>query len=196
MAKAATIRLSSPNGMIWRYFRMLRRLAASAQRATDEDEAKEITALCIILGVTVVEAFLNIYFRVLVSESGFAQHHARIQADLDQRRSLEYKLRHWPAAVLGRSIDRSLPAAKAFDALKSRRNRLMHFTSSHATAELPGMALHGLADISVYDTLVPADASTALETAENMLLLLFRLRGIPETRLPQELHSWTGMPAG
>jgi hypothetical protein len=31
-----------------------------------------------------------------------------------------------------------------------------------------------------------------LEAAESMILLLFRLRGIPQQRLAHELHGWTG----
>lgn len=184
--------LSSPNGMIWHHFRALRRLVASAHQATDEDEAREFTALCVILGVTVVEAFLNSYFRVLVSEPMFSQHQERIVNDLKGRRSLEFKLRNWPPAVFGRAIDRGLAEAQAFDALKTRRNRLMHFTSSHEALSGPDLDLHGLADISVFATLVPADAANALRTAEDMILLFLRLRGTPEHRLPHELHVWTG----
>ena len=46
--------LSSPNAMIWHYFKALRRLAASACDATNGDDAREIVALCMIMIVTVV----------------------------------------------------------------------------------------------------------------------------------------------
>jgi hypothetical protein len=41
-------------------------------------------------------------------------------------------------------------------------------------------------------TLVSLDAANALKTAEDMILLLLRLCGIPEQRLPHELHYRTG----
>ena len=77
--------------------------------------------------------------------------------------------------------------------LKKRRNELMHFTSSHATVNLPdGSTLHGLVDISVFDALTVADAVSALDLAEGMVEELFLLRGIPERQLPHALHAWTG----
>jgi hypothetical protein len=76
----------------------------------------------------------------------------RILNDLEKRRSLEFKLRHWPHIVFGTAIDAGAPEAVAFDVLKARRNRLMHFTSSHETFSIPGIVLQGLADTSAFST--------------------------------------------
>ena len=184
--------LSSPNRMIWQYFDALRRLVGGLNHSRDETELKQDTALCIMLAVTVVEAFLNIFFRVVVSEPGFTQHKQRVLDDLDKRRSLDRKLRTWPAEVLGKGLDFTAPTPKAFLALKERRNALMHFTSSHETLNLPGVVIQGLADTSVVDTLTLADAAHALEAAEGMVRELCRLRGTPEHQLPHALHLWTG----
>ena len=184
--------LSSPNRMIWQYFEALRRLVVGLDYARDETVLKQDAALCIMVAVTVVEAFLNTFFRVVVSEPGFTQHKQRVIQDLDKRRSLDHKLRNWPGDILGKALDFTAPTPKAFLALKDRRNALMHFTSSHKTIRLPGVEIQGLADTSVLDTLTLSDARNALEVAEGMVCELFRLRGTPEDQLPDALHMWTG----
>ena len=184
--------LSSPNRMVWQYFEALRRLVGGLGRTSDEAVLKQDTALCIMLGVTVVEAFLNIFFRIIVSEQGFAQHEQRILGDLTKRKSLDYKLKNWPPHVLGKGLNFTAPIPKAFLALKDRRNALMHVTSSHQTLNVPGIEIHGLADTSIFDSLTTSDATDALEVAEGMVYELFRLRGVSEQQLPRELHLWTG----
>lgn len=118
--------------------------------------------------------------------------------DVAKRRSLEYKLGHWPSRILGRKLDAPAPIPGAFRELKNRRNSLMHFASSHDTISFvdPSSSQHvvvqGLADTTAFDTLTPADAEHALNVAEDMLCEVFRLRGITETCLPEMLHAWTG----
>ncbi len=178
--------------MIWQYFEALRRLVGGLDHARDETVLKQDAVLCIMLAVTVVEAFLNTFFRVIVGEPDFAQHKPRVLADLDRRRSLDHKLRNWPGDILGEPLDFTAPVPKAFLTLKERRNALMHFTSSHETVRLPGIEIQGLADTSVLDTLALRDAVNALQVAEDMVCELIRLRGTPEDKLPHALHLWTG----
>ncbi|MCK4356416.1 hypothetical protein KAW44_04975 [Candidatus Bipolaricaulota bacterium] len=185
--------LSSPNRIVWQYFEALRRLVNRLGHATDVTALKQDVAVCIMLAVTVVEAFLNIFFRVVVSEPGFAQHKQRILEDLERRKSLDYKLKHWPRQVFGSGLDFAAPVPSSFLALKDRRNALMHFTSNHQTLALrPGINIEGLADTSAFDTLTVDDAADALDLAEGMVGELFRLRGTPDNQLPHALHLWTG----
>lgn len=184
--------LSSPNRMIWQYFEALRRLVARLDHSSSETEAKQDIALCVMLAVTVVEAFLNLFFRVVVSESEFTEHEQHVIDDLEKRKSLDHKLKTWPGEILGQPLDFSAPTPKAFLALKVRRNALMHITSSHETVDLPGIVIHGLADTSVIDTLTVDHAVNALSVAEDMVCEFLRLRGIPEDKLPHALHTWTG----
>ncbi len=187
--------LSSPNRIVWQYFEALRRLASRIGSLEDDAERKQDTALCILLAVTVVEAFLNIFFRVIVSEAGFTQHEQRLLDDLNKRRSLDYKLRNWPRRVLGKGLDFTAAIPKAFLELKDRRNALMHFTSTHQTVSLPGIEIHGAADTSVFDDLTVKDAEKGVEIAEGMVEELCRLRGLPEEKIGQALHLWTGRVA-
>jgi hypothetical protein len=184
--------LSSPNTIIWHYFVALRRLVNTLHDASDETVVKENVVLSVILAVAIVEAFLNVLFRVLVSEPNFMKHEQRVLADLKKRKSLDYKLKNWPKEILGKSLDFEASAPKAFLALKEHRNKLMHFTSSHQTVILPGTEIQGLSDTSAFDSLSLADAVNALEIAESMVCALLRLRGVPEDRLPHAIHLWTG----
>lgn len=184
--------LSSPNRIIWQYFDALRRLAGRIGSMENEDERKQDIAVSILLAITVFETFLNIFFRVIVSEASFKHHQQRLLDDLNSRRSLDYKLRNWPRRVLGKGLNFTAPVAKAFLELKDRRNSLMHFTSTHQTINLPGIEMHGLADTSVFDDLTVNDAERAVEVVEGMVKEVFRLRGIPEEKLGQALHLWTG----
>lgn len=184
--------LSSPNSIVWRYFQALRRRARAVQTVDDENEMREEVASCLMQTVAVVETFLNMFFRVVVEEPGFTQHKPRLLKDLKDRRSLEHKLKVWPAAILGKAVDFEEPAVKAFLVLKEQRNGLMHFTSSHESVFVPGVAIHGLADTTILDRLTRADAVGAVEAAEGIIYVLLRARGISEQNLLHALHSWIG----
>lgn len=184
--------LSSPNRIVWNYFAALRRLALRASQGPDDDERKQDLALCIILSVTAIESFVNVYFRVIVSESGLERHLAKLESDLKAQVPLMKKLTSWTKAMLGEQFDLSAAPGAAFDELRKRRNKLIHFTSSHQSIAGPGFAIHGLADISAYDSLKPQDGMHAVAVAEGVISELFRLRGIPGDQIPHMLHAWTG----
>lgn len=193
----ADISLSSPNTMVCNFFWALRRAVDRANEESEDDNGKkQEVAVCIFLSVTAVETFLNVYFRVLVEEEPYARHKTLLLADLDKGMPLASKLRKWPREILGKPISEDRGPGKAFADLRQLRNKLMHFTSSHQTLKVPGMVIHGLADTSAYDGLSDADAKHALRAAEDLLSEIFRLRGIPEDRIPHSLHAWTGKPPG
>lgn len=189
--------LSSPNRIVWTYFRSLRRLVERIDHIGDLTEQKDEVVLSLVMAVAAVEVFVNLFFRVLVTEPSFQQHKQLVLDDLDASRpegpkGVDYKLRHWPPKVLGKSLAWQKGVAKSFDDLRERRNALMHFTSSNQSIALPGMKIQGLADTTVYDSLEISDAAKALEIAEGMVKELFRLRRIPKVQIPFALHQWTG----
>lgn len=173
----------------------LRRLVRTIQEAREEATQEDI-ALCLMLTVAVIETFLNLFFRVAVSEPAFSQYEELILRDLRRRSSLDHKLRKWPHTVFGQPLNLDDPVVQSFLALKERRNALMHFTSTHEALIGDGFEIRGLADTSVFDNLTPADATAALEITQGMLCVLLRHRGIPEASLPAALHLWTGLPPG
>lgn len=184
--------MSAPHDMVWQYYQSLRRRVIGVTGETDEVVVRQDTATSIMLAVTVVEAFFNVFFRVLVSQVNYTQHEARLLEDIKKRKSLEYKLNHWFPDIIGKPLDFNAPAPKAFGELKSVRNKLMHFTSSHQTAEIAGMQIQGLADTTVFHSLNATDALNALATAEEMVSEVFRLIGYSAQEIPLQLQRWTG----
>lgn len=188
--------LASPNHIVWQFFEALRRICVRISECTEENdsEIRQDAAIAVILSVQCIEVFLNVYFRVVVSEADFVHKAEEVIRDLSNPRfGLESKIRKWPQKVFGKELDFSQGAVQKFVELKNKRNRLMHFTSSHQSiTEIPGVIIHGWADVSEYQALKAQDALDALSTSEGFLCEIFALRGIAPERFPHQLHSWTG----
>jgi len=178
--------------MIWCYFKALRRKVYDLTSLHDEVEQKEDVATCVFLAITVIEAFVNVFFRIVVSEQKFNGHEQRVLNDLSRLKSLDYKVQNWPKDILGRSIDWTCGIGKEFMDLKALRNALMHFTSSHSKLEINGIHIHGLSDTSIFDALSTEKAVTALTVAEGIIAEILRIRGYPEEEVKHGLHLWTG----
>lgn len=189
---SGTQHLGSANRIVWNYFEALRRLAARTKKMDDTDERKQDVALCIVLSVTAVEAFVNVYFRVVVSEAAFAKHLPKFEADLKSHIPLAEKLKQWPKLMFGKGLDMGSGPCKAFKHLTAHRHKLIHFKSSHQSVTFGAVSIHGLADMSAFDTLTPTDAKNALSIAEDVLAEVFLLQGIAKDQVPHMLHGWTG----
>jgi len=187
---------ASPHYMVWELFQALRRhCVRMRQHPLGEAETRQDAAVAVVLAVQCVEVFLNVFFRVLVSEPTYSHAEERICVDLKNPRfGLDQKIKEWPTAVFGKRLELGSGVGQRFVALKNTRHRLMHFTSSHQTVSIPGVEIHGLADISVYSELSVQTAFDALRTAEDFLCEVFTLRGIARDHLPHSMHSWTGRP--
>jgi hypothetical protein len=182
--------------MVWQLFQSLRRHCTRLIRHPEgEEEARQDAALSVILAVQCVEVFLNVFFRVVVSEPEFLKAADRICGDLeDPRVGLDRKVKEWPEVVFGKKLELGRGPGQRFIQLKDTRHRLMHFTSSHQTFEHGGVFIHGLADTTLYENLSAETAMQALRTAEEFLCEVFKLRGIATEALPHALHAWTGRP--
>ncbi|MEE9338247.1 MAG: hypothetical protein V3U87_09220 [Methylococcaceae bacterium] len=188
--------LSSPNKMVWSYFSALRRMCYQVKEHSSDGYKKEDAALCVITAITVVEVFLNVYFRILISEKSYKHAEEKIQNDLKRQVSLDRKLKEWPEEAFGKKINFGSGAGQKFMELKDLRNRLVHFSSTWETIEMSGVTIHGLADTSAFESLGDHSAIQSLKTTEEFLVEVFRLRGIKEADIPGALHSWTGLPSG
>lgn len=188
---------SSPNRMVWEFFQALRRLCGRIQVYESESEIRQDSALCVILAVNGVEVFLNVYFRVLVSESQYRDSYDRVIADLKNQVGIETKIKEWPGLVLGRDIDFASGVGQKFIELKKKRNKLTHFSSSHEKLDFQGVTIDGAADTSIYDAMTKETAFLALEVSEKFICEIFRLRGIEAEQVPHAMHAWTGkIPSG
>lgn len=180
--------------MVWEYFDSLRRLVRDAKSSRDRIHERQLAALALIMSVTVVEVFFNVWFRVKVEASGVEDDRRSLLDDLAHPRpaSLEAKLKRWPARYLSREIDLSVEPAASFMRVKKLRNSIVHFRSTHESFEFESVSLCGLADTTEYDALSHEDASSALRAAEDMLAEVFRAAGIGDEQIPGLLHAWAG----
>lgn len=180
--------------MVWQYFQALRRLCYSFEQHQDHDKEiiQQDAALGVILAITGVEIFMNVYFRVLIDETPYKHAAACILVDLEKQLSLDKKIKKWPQTVFGKNLNLGAGAGQLFMNLKKLRNKLVHFSSSHEKIELPGVEIQGMADTSVYASLTAHSAKKALEVAEQFICEIFLLRGVSEQECPHALHAWTG----
>ena len=58
--------MSSPNRIIWEYFKILEKQLCRTDKAKDDSIRKGEALLCVFLAVSVVETFINLYFRIIV----------------------------------------------------------------------------------------------------------------------------------
>lgn len=187
--------LASPHSIIWEYYECLNR---QINRIPDDDNdriQKQELVLALFLLVSVVETFINAFFRVVVEEDGYKSHKERLLKDIDKRISLEGKLKEWPKKILGKRLDFKNTNVKRFIDLKNHRNSLMHFVSSHESIELPGpVYIHGMADISSLKRLTLPAAKDYPNIIRNFSYEIFVARGIEVENLPHAFHRWFGEP--
>lgn len=184
---------SSPNRVVWDYFHSLRLIVQAAKTASGPDIARQQSALALIMSVTVVEVFFNIWFRVRVEEPANLAHRESLLKDLANRKSIESKLNNWPKRYLGKTLDLTTGAGAAFAEVKRKRNAIVHFTSSHETQSFDAFIIHGLADTSEYDSLTAEDASCALQAAQGLISKIFELAGLTPNQVSSAMHAWTGL---
>jgi hypothetical protein len=187
---------SSPTAVTWDYFKIVEMAVSRAKSATDRHIERQEAALAVVMAVNALEVFLNLYFRVLVEEEGYAHHKDYLNQCLDDRKGLEFKIRNWPKKILGVSIDRSNVSIMKFREIKSLRNKIVHFTSSHERIELGDskVFVNGVANTSDYDALDYEKARHALDSSRSFVAYIALIRGIDEAMLPKFLHGWCGTP--
>lgn len=187
-------RYASPNTMSNEYFRILERLVYGLGSLEDEAAVRQQVALSIFQAVTTVETFLNLYFRLIVSEKEFHKHEPYFLKTIQNRKSLDFKLKDWPRTILEKELNLGSGVGKEFTELKNLRNSLMHFTSSHDSVDIPGAQVQGMVNIEIYERLKKEDAENVLELAYGFISEVFRLRGVKESDIPHTLSLWSGKP--
>ncbi len=185
---------SSPNRIVWEYFATLRRLVAQSLSAEVEAEERQCSALAVVMSVTVVEVFVNLWFRVYAEQHHTSEAVASLVSDLGHPRpfSLDKKLRRWPKRYFGRELDLSNGPGAEFMKIKDLRNSIVHFNSTYTTLNYEDIKIKGVADTIDYDNLSYKKARNALLAAEGLIAELFILAGVERENLNHLLHSWTG----
>lgn len=176
---------------------MLGNAITRSHDATDSNIERQESVVAVIVAVTAVEVFLNLFFRMLAEEDKYAVHKEWIVSDIDKRITLDEKLRKWPFAIFGKKLDFGSGATQSFMKLKSLRNQIVHFTSDHETVDLggSGIIIHGVADSSKYDSLCREDAKNAQSVSWDLIREIFILSGTPSENVGSFMHVWCGMPS-
>ncbi len=187
--------LGAPYSIIWEYYECLRRQINRIPENENDRTQKQELVLALFLSVSVVEAFINAFFRVLVEEDSFRIHRDQLLKDVRNRISLESKLQKWPKKVLGKQLDFDAQNVRMFVNLKNHRNALMHFVSSHESIELPGAVyIHGLADLSALNALSLPLTVEYPNVIRNFSYEIFLARDISRENLPHAFLQWFGEP--
>ena len=187
--------LATPHSIVWEYYDCLKRQLVRIPSDKQDRTRKQEIALSLLLSVTVIECFLNVFFRVVVSENKYKSHEARFLKDIERRISLERKIKEWPKRILGHRLNYSNESISDFIQLKNHRNELMHFVSSHESIDLPGpIKINGLADMTPFEKLTLTEAVEYLQIIREFSYEIFRARGIDEDNLQHSFHLWFGEP--
>lgn len=186
--------LSGSNRIVRAYVSASHALAQESSETELEEDMRAKAAVAILISVSSVEAYVNIFARLLLAQDPDFTHAERIRSDLRAKKSLLSKLQYWPQLFFGKSIDFGKDIGQKFRALLDQRNRLMHFSSESHEFEFENVIIKGLVDTTVFDNLTAQDAEAAAITAEEFIEHLLRLQGLPEENIPHALHHWVGRP--
>lgn len=172
----------------------MRRLTIQARDSETERARRQSAALAVVMSVTAVEVFLNVWFRIRVEEKfSKAEVETFLTAFSHPRPwSLDKKLREWPNKYLGRPLGFEHGAGAKFMELKRIRNSIVHFTSTHTSIDIQGLSIVGAAAITPYRNLGFEEARASLFVAEDLVIEIFTLAGMSETDMPHLLHLWLG----
>lgn len=183
-------------------FNMLRRLhngpdALIGGRKPSYDSEEQVVQdamAAVFIGVNVVETFINIYFRVFAEESLTSPWYGVIISDLSKNKSgLGAKMAKWPKLCFGQALDERDPRYVAFETLKSLRNGLTHFKTSHTTvAPVPGVTIQGLADLSLVGQLDADMPSKVISAVVGFIKLILEARGLSPEQVSRSSQSWIG----
>jgi hypothetical protein len=144
-----------------------------------------------LLGINAIEAFANLFFRVVADETEFAHARERILQKLaDRSFSLEKKLRIWPRLAFRRSIPECDERWQNFIELRNLRNRFAHFKSDHQIEELPDQVIiTGLVDLSPFAELNTDTPICVLRCVKGIVEAVGECRGCSTQAF---VHQWLG----
>ncbi len=187
--------LGSPNKVTWTLCRILGRLAARATPDERRDLVEQDGLLAVFLGINAIEAFVNIFFRVVAEETEFAHAKEQILKELESRGfPLHKKIQKWPQLAFGKSIDEDDPRWANFISLRDRRNAFMHFKTTHDSIDLPGnVTVSGLADLSIFAELDEETPWKTLMCVRQIVEALGECRGVKTKDMPAFIHHWLGI---
>ncbi len=176
IAKIMKTVLGSPHSIIWTYFNLLRNLSYQTDKIKNVKEKRENNLLVILMAVTTVETFYNIYFSILVSNPNYLEYKERILGDIkNSKYPFEKKLKEWPILLFKKNIEFGKGIGQKFAKLKEIRNKLLHFLPDYKSIEITNLKIESVLDISVYEDLDKFDATNC-----------------PKEKIGHQIHIWFG----
>lgn len=182
---------SSPNNVPWRLCAMLQRLAAASSR--DHSQIEQNGLVAVFIGMTVIEAFTNIYGRIVADEAEFAAGQPEIMRMLGSTRCPTGVKLLTLGRVFGHPLDERDERWREFHRLREMRNEFVHFRSIHQTLNLPGFSLAGTVETTQFAALSHETPHWAFECVRGVIAMVGEARGIPASQLRGFVHGWTGV---
>lgn len=193
MVKRMNKALASNQSILWSYYNVLRSLVFDNKKTTNASEKRENALLVIIMSVTIIEAFLNIYFYLLVSEKKYFKHFEQISKEIKNTSfSLDKKIRLWPKLLFNKDIDLGSGVGQKFQELKKLRNELLHFHSDHYESKFDNIKITRLLDITAFEKLAEYDVNSCTSIVLDFASEIFRLSGVTENKMDSAIHLWFG----
>ena len=184
--------LASHNHIVRSYFDVARKLTQEAADSTSDADRRSKSAVSVLMAVAAVEAYINIFGRMWISQIPNFINAGKIVEDLNKRKPITHKIKTWPKLFFGKGIDLSEGIGHDFLELIETRNRLMHFTSDYHTVQFENVTIKGLIDITAFESLTPEDAEEAIYIAEGFIEAWIRLQGFQEHHVKSATAHWTG----
>jgi len=180
---------SGPNRLPWIYYEMLVNLVNEIHKEEDIEKIRQKTVICVFLSLSLIETFINIYFRLFAEKINDANKRIQLIEEINKR-GIDWKIDNWPVL---QKIDYGQGIGQKFQNLKKLRNDLVHYKPTYERVEVPGFAMEGLTDTAVYDFLNKDDAFNFLETAENFIGEIICIGdGMTKDLIKHSLHFWLG----
>lgn len=190
-----TLHFGSSNFITHNYYHCLLRQLGHAQSASTDMDRSQDLLVCLFMAVTTVEAFPNIYFRVVVDHKDYSEHAQGLLDDLKNRIPLKKKMRNWPKRIFRKKLNFGSQPVQRFEDLRKHRNSLMHFQSTHESLQTPGpVTIAGLPNITAYKTLTLEKAQEYPETVRHFTYEIFKAQGASKDQLPHAFDAWFGSP--
>lgn len=184
--------LGSHNYMVSNYFDIAHSIAIETLDEKDKKIINSKTALVIIMSVSAVEAFINIFGRLWVEQNSTFKHSDKILMDLNKKRFITQKIKEWPQLFFDEKLDLSKGTGQDFINLIEKRNALMHFEATYETLEIDNFTLKGLVDISLYNSLQSKDALSALDVSKCFIESWITLQGFEKEHVKASTQHWIG----
>ena len=184
--------LASNQSILRSYYSILQNLVLEHKKAKTRNDKRDKCLLIIFLSVTIVEAFINIYFLLLASENKYNKNFKQISNELKKHISLENKINNWPKIFFEKGLNFKDGTGKEFKDLKDLRNKLVHFQSEHNEERLGYYLFKKLLNISEFEQLSEFDAVKCPVIVLDFVSEIFRLAGIKENKIGASIHLWFG----